>query len=674
MALQPETKVPSVPNPGQDPDGFMRAIQEIVQVREGARGNPLDRGVTFRDLVNAGLAAPNPAFAGKGRLPASVMITPTPGNVGTGGKPDLTVPPMPRDVAVVGTFSSILVSWAQPDYSNHAYAEILRADVNDIGQAVIIGSSVGRQYADAVGESAEKYYWVRFVSIQNAKGPASVGKRGKTALSAEFVMANLLAQTWQAATAYSLFQYVMPTTNNGLMYRVSQEGISGATEPVWPTVIGQTITDGTVRWTAVAADERVPFIIGTVNGEPAVVIDSAYIGDATITAAMIKEAFIESLVAIQGKLTFAVIEQGNIFELAIGGDIRSETFSPLYNTGFIIRNEPGRDPSTPGTRQYTAEFYGDTLFSGDIRAARVLGGIVVAQTLAVPSCADNGSFEYIANREVINNSVTAFRADPTISPLIYPTRDYLPPITPGYWPGTEVWDKYDRKLVVPAFGVMSYNAISRDTFRYRYRDGIQAQIAFADGSCIPFIPQTDEFLGGLGYTKVCNGIRVEVVDPNNNVLDSLYLLGFPKTFTNIWEPFRPLPAYFPKSIYFFDIPDDVYWNPNTITIEVDNQFHKISMVLSRSFSDQPYRIVGGGYIRFKNIAYSNIGVSGINFEITNYFIDFFGSDGTRNYGEGPSKKVVHYSGYTPGISPAFGMDVAIVASTSMDNIVERPCT
>lgn len=134
-----------------------------------------------------------------GRVPASVMVTPTQGNFGTGVKPNLTTPPQPRNVNVVGTFSSILVSWAQPDYSNHAYAEILRADVNDIGQAIVIGSSVGRQYADAVGEAADKYYWVRFVSIQNVKGPASTGQRGKTALSAEFVMANLLAQTWQEA-------------------------------------------------------------------------------------------------------------------------------------------------------------------------------------------------------------------------------------------------------------------------------------------------------------------------------------------------------------------------------------------------------------------------------------------------------------------------------------------
>lgn len=669
MALQPETKVPSIPNPGQDPDGFMRAIQEIVQVREGARGNPLDRGVTFRDLVNAGLAAPNPSFSGKGRVPASVMVTPTQGNFGTGVKPNLTTPPQPRNVNVVGTFSSILVSWAQPDYSNHAYAEILRADVNDIGQAIVIGSSVGRQYADAVGEAADKYYWVRFVSIQNVKGPASTGQRGKTALSAEFVMANLLAQTWQSTTSYSLFQYVVPTSNNGLMYRVSQEGISGATEPVWPTVVGHTITDGTVRWTAVSADERVPFVIGTVNGEPAVVIDSAYIGDATITAAMIKEAFIESLVAIQGKLTFAVIEQGNIFELAIGGDIRSETFSPLYNTGFIIRNEPGRDPSTPGTLEYTAEFYGDSLFSGDIRAARVLGGIVVAQTLAVPSCADNGSFEYIANREVINNSVTAFRADPTIGPAIYPTRNYAPPI-PGIWPVTADWDKYDRKLVVPAFGVMAYNAVSRDTLRYRYRDGIQAQIAFAQGSCIQFQPVVYPTYGLTGYYGF-HGIRVEACAPDGTILDSLYLIGYPIPDPEIWEPRL---VHSSRHLYFqmpYEDPIRNASSPNVIPVEIETDAYKVSLVLERAASNMPFRIRAGGYIRFKTLAYSYTGTSGLNLEISNWRLTLMP---TLLVGEGYSSSFIgaDYVGFGP--SEPYGMDVAIVASTSMDNIVERACT
>lgn len=411
-----ETKVPSLPSPGQDPEGFLRAVHEIVGVREGSRGNPLDRGVTFRDLVDAGLAAPNPSFAGKGRIPADKLIRPASGGgvggaIGTGIKPTLTTPPTPQGVAAVGTFTTVLVTWLSPGYANHAHAEILRADTNDIGQAVVIGSSVGTQYPDAVGEQSDKYYWVRFVSTQGVKGMTSPGVRGKTALSPELVMANLLATTWAPNTNYSLFQYVQPTTPNGMLYRVSQEGTSGATEPIWPTTAGQTKTDGTVRWTAADANERVPFVIGTVNGQPAVVMDTAFIADATITTAKIKEAFLDNLTAIHGTLNFARIERGNVFELTIGDSIRSETFSPFNNEGFIIRNEPGRDPDTPGIREYVAEFYGNTMFSGDIRAARVMGGVIVGSVFGVPSETDNGAFEFISIRGVVSDSVSASRTD-----------------------------------------------------------------------------------------------------------------------------------------------------------------------------------------------------------------------------------------------------------------------
>lgn len=418
MAIPPETRVPALPDPNQDPQGFLRAVKEIIEVREGTRGNAIDREVTFRDLVDAGLAAPNRAIAGKGRMPASAIVVPAGnggagGGIGTGVKPVMTTPPKPRDVTAVGTFGSILIAWAQPDYANHAYTEILRADIDDIGQAVVIGSSVGGQYADAVGESATKYYWVRFVSTSNVKGAASTVVMGKTALNPEFVMANLLATVWQPDTAYQQFQYVKPTVDNGMMYRCVMDGVSGSTEPAWPTAVGQKRNDGSTQWLTVEASERVPFIIGSVNGEPAVVMDTAYIGDATISTAKIKEAFLDNLTAIHGTLHFARIEHGNIFELTIGGEIRSTVFSPLNKQGFIIRAEPGRDPDTPTTREYVAEFYGDTLFSGDVRAARVLGGMIVGASFGVPSDLDNGSFEFIAEREVVADSKSVLRSDIT---------------------------------------------------------------------------------------------------------------------------------------------------------------------------------------------------------------------------------------------------------------------
>lgn len=54
--------------------------------------------------------------------------------------------------------------------------------------------------------------------------------------------------TWLANTAYSRTFYRLPTVQNGFMYRVMTNGTTGATEPTWPTQIGETVNDGTVVW------------------------------------------------------------------------------------------------------------------------------------------------------------------------------------------------------------------------------------------------------------------------------------------------------------------------------------------------------------------------------------------------------------------------------------------
>lgn len=47
---------------------------------------------------------------------------------------------------------------------------------------------------------------------------------------------------------------VKPTTPGGLWFRCTTTGNTGATEPAWPTVVGATVTDDDVVWTAIAAN------------------------------------------------------------------------------------------------------------------------------------------------------------------------------------------------------------------------------------------------------------------------------------------------------------------------------------------------------------------------------------------------------------------------------------
>lgn len=54
--------------------------------------------------------------------------------------------------------------------------------------------------------------------------------------------------TWRANTSYASGTFVRPTVDNGCVYRATGAGLSGSTEPAWPTMKGQTVQDGGVTW------------------------------------------------------------------------------------------------------------------------------------------------------------------------------------------------------------------------------------------------------------------------------------------------------------------------------------------------------------------------------------------------------------------------------------------
>lgn len=71
---------------------------------------------------------------------------------------------------------------------------------------------------------------------------------GKTGLAQPLDTAAATSVTWAASTAYALNDRAVPTTRNGYVYKVTVAGTSGASEPTWPTVIGNTVVDGGVTW------------------------------------------------------------------------------------------------------------------------------------------------------------------------------------------------------------------------------------------------------------------------------------------------------------------------------------------------------------------------------------------------------------------------------------------
>ena len=164
------TKVPAIKNIPAKTDPELRStldsLKEAVEVRLGRRGDPRDRAITLRELIDSGLAKElrNNPFDPNAGVGALDFI---PG--GPGG--DLAIPPAPTGLEASGAFTQIIVNWNAATYGNHAYTEVWRSRNDEIGGSILVTTSNSFVITDVVGYDQTYYYWVRFVSTSDIKGP-----------------------------------------------------------------------------------------------------------------------------------------------------------------------------------------------------------------------------------------------------------------------------------------------------------------------------------------------------------------------------------------------------------------------------------------------------------------------------------------------------------------------
>lgn len=65
--------------------------------------------------------------------------------------------------------------------------------------------------------------------------------------------AGWLANRWLSGYAYSAGVKVRPAKSTGYQY-TSTAGVTGSSEPKWPTTVGSTVSDGSITWTCAAID------------------------------------------------------------------------------------------------------------------------------------------------------------------------------------------------------------------------------------------------------------------------------------------------------------------------------------------------------------------------------------------------------------------------------------
>ncbi len=179
---------------------FQESVKENLDILLGHRGDKLDKAVTFRDLLDAGVV----------RLPSSITLwdgdpgifDPFPED------PELAIPPAPTNLQASGAFQNIILTWDLQRYKGHAFVEIWSHTSDSLANATLTGVVSGfvGVYSDPVGENVTRYYWVRAVNENSIAGPynSSTGTSGQTAPDVTFLLDELTGAITSSQLASSL--------------------------------------------------------------------------------------------------------------------------------------------------------------------------------------------------------------------------------------------------------------------------------------------------------------------------------------------------------------------------------------------------------------------------------------------------------------------------------------
>ena len=268
---QPSTASVPVSWSGQE-KRFGDSIKENMDVIVGQRGDPLNKAVTFGDLLDSGigkLAAGVSSFSGNGQ---DVQLGD--GNNGSTGNdgeiPDdqLPIPSIITSLSATAGLNTVLLTMDWPIYAGHAYVEIWRNTTDDITTASIVGTTGQGSglYSDPVSSAnATYYYWVRAVNRINDKGPYNdnTGTSVTTAVDVDRVLDLLSGQITSSELATSLADPIgnLPAnTANSITTIETEQNAQGV------TVAAQASTISTLNSTVGANSSSISIQATSING------------------------------------------------------------------------------------------------------------------------------------------------------------------------------------------------------------------------------------------------------------------------------------------------------------------------------------------------------------------------------------------------------------------------
>lgn len=431
--------LPSI-DPKIDPNTrkLLEGLKEVAEVGEGKRGNLMDRNIKLRDLLDLGLVKILGGLRG-GIVGADLQPVIKP--------PSLAVPPTPSNLVVTGGFASIFLNWDDPQtlYDNHSYTIIYRHDEDNVAEAQAVAQvAVGMLYADSdVTYGVDYYYWIRFVSETDVKGPfnSPTGTVGRISEDP----AELLERLNNKITESELYDDLNSRINlidnpsNGLVVKTNALGTTTAQHGTSIAQLQFDVTPLKAQWTVktqvgdlvggigfynngtttqfyVAANTFAVYSPGATSmsfvvDAGKVVMDGAFIKNLSVNTAALGLASVDTLNVKDAAISELKLANGSVTNLKIGNVIQSTNYVPGL-TGWHI-NKLGNIEAH------------DIYARGDIRASSLQTGTAMVDTLNVNGEAitavrygEGGSGSLASGSQVTAVTLTSMSLPATVSGVL----------------------------------------------------------------------------------------------------------------------------------------------------------------------------------------------------------------------------------------------------------------
>lgn len=382
-----------IPAPGSA--NFESRIREVLQVYMGRRGDPLDRGLTVRDLTELGILQ---SSDGSGR---SITTGPAIPRIPTEDtSEDLTPPPTPTGFALDAGITNVFITHDPPVYPQgrgHDRTVIYGTKRNEgdalptFTQASKIGDFQGETYAFATDPATIWHMWIKWRTLDGVESVTPAGginglqvrtgedvQRLLDALNGQ-ITGSELNKELSAVIDDSMTGIKYLATQYGLRVQVAADGkrlvggyaLQGANDAErGPTIdfgvlanrfyVGAPAENGGISSTRPFIIQTTPTVINGVSVPAGVYIEDGYIKNGTITNAKIANAAIDD-----AKIAFLSASKIRAGSIAVGQNISSSTFSEGGSQGWVIRGDG------------TAEFRTAVVRGGVFATYGEIGGITI---------------------------------------------------------------------------------------------------------------------------------------------------------------------------------------------------------------------------------------------------------------------------------------------------------